>query len=120
MRMPPKSVHRPSFQASLRSIPEGNNDDSSPQESHELQVLSGETIQKPVAALQKGKEPTYSFNPTDQDHGQNVDRVDVRLPGGKRVAKKEIRWWERNIARVVPVEDDVRDHFGMSQIYFSG
>lgn len=51
----------------------------------------------------------HAFNP----NAEAGDRDNLTLPGGKKVGFGIVRWWRDNIARVLPVADDVRDHFGV-------
>ena len=105
----PKSVHRTSFQSSLQPIPEADQANHSRRESYPLQDLS-KSRQKKESEEDREDDHIHTFNPSDGGDAQ--DRDNGTLPGGKKVGFGLVRWWKGNIARVLPVRDDVRDHFG--------
>ena len=110
----PKSIRpRSSFQSSLAPIPEaGQAHHHTDPNDHELQELSHQKSNKEPQAAAKPKEgeDEHTFH---HDGGEGADRDNLTLPGGKKVGFGLVRWWKSNIARVLPMEDDVRDHLGM-------
>lgn len=92
-----------------------------PLENHELQPISppaqSHSTQNSAKQIHRHTfKPSPSPSRQEDGHEECNDTHERRVPLGHRLVKKEIGWWERNIARVVPVGDDVRDHFGESHL----
>ena len=82
---------------------------------HELQDLSLVPLSH-TAANETTNNQIQTSKPVDsplrQRSIEQVSHHEIWSSNGRMVWKNEISWWERNIARVVSVGDDVRDHFG--------
>lgn len=97
---------------------------NSPSQSHELHTLSPPSPTHQDDKNTQRRNNRHTFKPAssplsrERDHQEtttaasSASHAGKKIPFGHRMMKKEIGWWERNIARVLPVGDDVRDHFG--------
>ena len=88
-----------------------------PPRDHELQSLT-----TPSTAPENGenKSRSHQYNSVTSDSFQNRQQArrewqDIEsrgIPIDHGIETKKIGWWEKNIAPVLPLNNDVRDHFG--------
>jgi hypothetical protein len=79
-------------------------------EAYELESYSSHLPEIPP---NRTETQSYGFNNTTSQ-GERGDDTSQTTPGGStKVGFSSVRWWRDNVALALPVDADVRDHFGL-------